>query len=306
MMNIQWYPGHMTKTKRQIEEEIKFVDIIAEIIDARIPVSSRNPDLNAIIGNKPHMIILNRADQADPVQTKAWKSWFLSNGSAVLETDSKTGKGVGQFSSVVKKAMKEKIEQWNRKGQTGRTIRIMVVGIPNVGKSTFINRVAKKSSAKAEDRPGITRGKQWIHVDSGLDLLDTPGLLWPKFEDKISGMYLAFTGAIKGEIVDSEELAVALIDLLRAKYPGCLEHRYHVDERQNTSGDDYLELCAKKRGMLISGGEADTERMAKVLLDEFQGQKLGRFTLETPDDLSASRSSFGRTPGKQAETLPSV
>lgn len=284
-MNIQWYPGHMTKTRRQMTEDVKFVDMVAEVVDARIPISSRNPDIDFMVGDKPRMIIFNRADQADPTQTASWKAWFRAKGYVVLETDAKTGKGVSQFSGVIKSALREKIDQWKAKGQVGRPVRIMVVGVPNVGKSTFINKVAKRKSAKAGDRPGVTRGKQWVSVDNGLDLLDTPGILWPKFEDETTGMHLAFTGAVRDEVVDNEELAAALLELLRERYPGSLEERYKINVSPDLAGWELLERCARKRGMLISGGEADTERMARVLLDEFRGGKLGRFTLETPEDL---------------------
>ena len=284
-MNIQWYPGHMTKTRRQMTEDVKFVDLVAEVVDARIPISSRNPDIDAMVGEKPRMIIFNRADQADPAQTAVWKSWFREKGFAVLETDAKTGKGVREFSAVVKAALKDKIEQWKAKGQVGRPVRVMVVGVPNVGKSTFINKVAKRKSAKAGDRPGVTRGKQWVNVDSGLDLLDTPGILWPKFEDQTVGMHLAFTGAVKDEVVDIEELAAALLELLRDRYPDSLRERYKLEPAADAKGWELLEQAARKRGMLISGGEVDSERMARVLLDEFRGGKLGRFTLETTEDI---------------------
>jgi ribosome biogenesis GTPase A len=275
----------MTKTRRRMAEDLKFVDMVAEVVDARIPIASRNPDIDSMVGDKPRMIIFNRADQADPAQTSAWKNWCKDKGYAVLETDAKTGKGVNQFSGEVKSALKEKIAQWQAKGQVGRPVRAMVVGVPNVGKSTFINQVAKKKSAKAGDRPGVTRGKQWVNVDSGLDLLDTPGILWPKFEDETTGMHLAFTGAVRDEVVDSEELAAALLELLRDRYPKSLEERYKVTVSPDEAGWQLLEQCARKRGMLISGGEVDTQRMARVLLDEFRGGKLGRFTLETPQDL---------------------
>lgn len=284
-MNIQWYPGHMTKTRRQMTEDVKFVDLVAEVVDARIPISSRNPDIDAMVGEKPRMIIFNRADQADPTQTAVWKSRFREKGFAVLETDAKTGKGVREFSAVVKAALKDKIEQWKAKGQVGRPVRVMVVGVPNVGKSTFINKVAKRKSAKAGDRPGVTRGKQWVNVDSGLDLLDTPGILWPKFEDQTVGMHLAFTGAVKDEVVDIEELAAALLELLRDRYPDSLRERYKLEPAADAKGWELLEQAARKRGMLISGGEVDSERMARVLLDEFRGGKLGRFTLETTEDI---------------------
>ena len=284
-MNIQWYPGHMTKTRRQMEEDVKFVDMVAEVVDARIPISSRNPDIDSMVGDRPRMIIFNRADQADPAITAQWLAWFRERGYAVLETDAKSGKGVNQFSSVIKTALKEKIEAWRAKGQVGRPVRVMVVGVPNVGKSTFINKVAKRKSAKAGDRPGVTRGKQWVNVDSGLDLLDTPGILWPKFDDETTGMHLAFTGAVKDEVMDSEALACGLMALLRDRYPNALTERYKMIVSPEAEGWELLEQGARKRGMLISGGEVDTERMAKVLLDEFRGGKLGRFTLENPADI---------------------
>lgn len=284
-MNIQWYPGHMTKTRRQMEEDVKFVDIVAELVDARIPISSRNPDIDSLVGDRPRMIIFNRADQADPMVTARWLAWFKSRGYAVLETDSKSGRGVNQFAAVIKAALKDKIAAWQAKGQVGRPVRVMVVGVPNVGKSTFINKVAKKKSAKAGDRPGVTRGKQWVTVDSGLELLDTPGILWPKFDDETIGMHLAFTGAVKDEVMDSEELACGLMALLRDHYPEALAERYKMIVTPEAEGWELLEQGARKRGMLISGGEVDTERMAKVLLDEFRGGKLGRFTLERPEDV---------------------
>lgn len=284
-MNIQWYPGHMTKTRRQMEEDVKFVDIVAELVDARIPISSRNPDIDSLVGDRPRMIIFNRADQADPTVTARWLTWFKDRGYAVLETDSKSGRGVNQFAAVIKATLKDKIAAWQAKGQVGRPVRVMVVGVPNVGKSTFINKVAKKKSAKAGDRPGVTRGKQWVNVDSGLELLDTPGILWPKFDDETIGMHLAFTGAVKDEVMDSEELACALMALLRDHYPEALAERYKMVVTPEAEGWELLKQGARKRGMLISGGEVDTGRMAKVLLDEFRGGKLGRFTLERPEDV---------------------
>ena len=289
-MNIQWYPGHMTKTRRQIEADLKLVDVVAEIVDARIPVSSRNPDIDAICAGKPRLIVLNRADQADPIQNKAWTAWFRGRGWSVLETDAKTGKGIGQFSAVVQGVLKDQIARWREKGQVGRPVRAMVVGVPNVGKSTLINKVAKKKSAKAGDRPGVTRGKQWVHVDRGLDLLDTPGILWPKFEDPVTGMDLAFTGAVKDEIMDVETLGCHFMVLLGERYPQALMDGYKLPavpvreegEEDVAWGYRILQDCAAKRGMRISGGDVDTERMARVLLDEYRGGKLGRFTLEAP------------------------
>ena len=281
-MNIQWYPGHMTKTRRQIQADLKLVDLVAEIIDARIPISSRNPDIDEIVGDKPRLIILNRADQADPAMNKVWGDWFRQRGWWVMETNARDGKGVNQFSAAIKSALKDKIEQWKAKGLVGRPVRAMVVGVPNVGKSTFINQVAKKKSAKAGNKPGVTRGKQWVNVDPGLDLLDTPGILWPKFEDEITGMHLAFTGAVKDEIMDRETLACHLIEILGARYPQAVTDRYKVEPQPGQPGWELLEACGRKRGFLISGGEVDTERMARVLLEEYRCGKLGNFTLETP------------------------
>ena len=290
-MNIQWYPGHMTKTRRQMEADLKLVDIVVELVDARIPLSSRNPDIDAICGQKPRLVVLNRADQADPEGNRAWGAWFRGKGFAVLETDAKTGKGVGQFGPTVREALKEQIARWREKGLVGRPVRAMVVGVPNVGKSTFINKVAGRKSAKAGDRPGVTRGKQWVHVDQGLDLLDTPGILWPKFEDERTGLHLAFTGAVKDDIMDVETLGCHLMALLGARYPAALS-AYKLEavpareegENEVAWGYRLLERCAQNRGMRISGGECDTERMARVLLDEFRGGKLGRFTLELPEE----------------------
>ena len=272
-MNIQWYPGHMTKTRRQMEADLKLVDIVVELVDARIPLSSRNPDIDAICGQKPRLVVLNRADQA----------WFRGKGFAVLETDAKTGKGVGQFGPAVREALKEQIARWREKGLVGRPVRAMVVGVPNVGKSTFINQVAKKKSAKAGNKPGVTRGKQWVNVDAGLELLDTPGILWPKFEDPEVGLKLSYTGAVKDDVVDIETLAMHLMELLATYYPAALEQRYKITLPEHAQGLELLELCGKKRGMLISGGEIDIERMSRVLLEEYRSGKLGRFTLEMPE-----------------------
>ena len=283
-MNIQWYPGHMTKTRRMIGENLKFVDAVAEVVDARIPISSRNPDIDELIGDKPRLVVLNRADQADPELSRRWGEWFQKQGYSVLETDAKTGRGVNQFSAVIRETLKDKLAQWQEKGQVGRRIRAMVVGVPNVGKSTFINKVARRKSAKAEDRPGVTRGKQWVAVDGGLDLLDTPGILWPKFEDQTIGRNLAFTGAVRDEIMDVETLACYLMELLAQRYPAALEERYRLQVNQDQPGWELLEEGAKKRGFLIARGEPDLTRMANVLLDEFRSGKLGRFTLETPEE----------------------
>ncbi len=284
-VNIQWYPGHMTKTRRMIAENLKYVDVVAEVIDARIPIASRNPDIDELVGGKPRVIILNRADQADPAASKAWGAYFRAQGMSVLECDARSGAGVKQFSPVMRGALKEQIAKWKEKGQVGRPVRAMVVGIPNVGKSTFINKVAKKKSAKAGDRPGVTRGKQWVTVDQGLELLDTPGILWPKFEDETIGLHLAFTGAVRDAIMDVETLAFHLIELLARRKPQALTDRFKIVPQEGMTGWELLETGARKRGFLISGGEVDLERMANILLDEFRGGKMGRITLEMPEDL---------------------
>lgn len=284
-MNIQWYPGHMTKTRRMIAENLKMVDVVAEIVDARIPISSRNPDIDELVGSKPRLIILNRADQADPGMNKAWAEYFQGKGFAVLETDANSGKGVGQFSPMVRALLKDQIAAWSAKGLVGRKVRAMVVGVPNVGKSTFINKVAKKKSAIAQNRPGVTRGKQWVTVDNSLELLDTPGILWPKFEDQSIGLNLAYTGAVKDDIMDLEELASNLMVLLSTRYPEAIKTRYKIDLPEGAQGWELLEAAGRKRGFLISGGEVNLERMSRVLLEEYRSGKLGRFTLEGPEEV---------------------
>ena len=284
-MKIQWYPGHMTKTRRMITEQLKNVDAVCEILDARIPVSSRNPDVDGLTAGRPRLVILNRTDQADPNATKQWAAHFRHLGYAVLETDAHSGAGVARFSAAVRELLKDKLKAYAEKGQAGRVVRVMILGIPNVGKSTLINRIAGRKTAKAEDRPGVTRSRQWVPVDSGLELLDTPGILWPKFEDERVGLNLAYTGAVKDEILDTEELGGHLMALLRDRYPAALTERYRIEPKAEDSGYDLLEKAARKRGFLISGGETDTERMAKILLDEFRGGKLGRFTLEWPEEM---------------------
>jgi len=279
-MNIQWFPGHMTKARRMIAENLKLVDAVCEVIDARIPLSSRNPDLDEMTGGKPRLIILNRADQADPEVTGIWAAGFRANGTAVLETDSKSGKGVGGFPAAVRALLAEKIARYASKGQSGRVLRVMVVGIPNVGKSSFINRAARRRAANTSDKPGVTRGKQWIRIDGSLELLDTPGVLWPRFEDQNVAENLAFTGAIRDEVIDIETLGANLMTRLKEFYPDSLTGRYRIDVAADIRGFDLLAQAAKNRGFLISGGEVDLSRMAIVLLDEFRGGKLGRITLE--------------------------
>ncbi|MGI6029390.1 MAG: ribosome biogenesis GTPase YlqF [Candidatus Heteroscillospira sp.] len=282
-MTIQWFPGHMTKAERMIEENMKLVDAVCEIIDARIPTSSRNPDIARLAGTKPRLIIMNRTDLADPAVTARWREFFKAQGAAVLETDSKTGKGVSGFAPAVRSVLKERLEQLAAKGQAGRPLRCMVLGIPNVGKSTFINKVAGRKAAIAANKPGVTRGKQWISIDRGLELLDTPGILWPKFESQSVGEALAWTGAIRDEIMDRETLAANLMLRLRELYPDAIEQRYKFVPGEDKNGYELLEMGAQKRGFLISRGEYDLERMAAVLLDEFRDGKLGRLSLERPE-----------------------
>lgn len=282
-MNIQWYPGHMTKTRRQIEADLKQVDAVCEIVDARIPVSSRNPDIDAICGSKPRVIVLNRIDLADSNATKKWSDYFKKKGMTVVCTDCKSRKGIAEFNPAVRHACREKLERDAARGMN-RPVRLMVVGIPNVGKSTLINQVSGRKGAKAENRPGVTRGKQWVTVDSGLQLLDTPGILWPKFEDPEVGMMLAYTGAVKEDVIDIEELACRLMELLHKFYPQTLIDRYKVEAEPGTPGWELLEMAGRKRGFLMARAEVNTERMAKVLMDEFRSGKLGKFTLEMPEE----------------------
>jgi len=281
-LQIQWFPGHMTKARRMISENLRLVDIVCEIIDARIPVSSRNPDLDELAGQKPRLIIMNRIDQADPAVTKLWTEYFKKQGLFTIEVECKTGSGVSGFPSAVREILKDKLEAYAKKGLKGRPVRAMVVGIPNVGKSSFINRIAKRKVAAASDKPGVTRGKQWIKIGADLELLDTPGILWPKFDSQEVAENLAFTGAIKDEILDVETLAANLMSRLRESYPQSIENRYKISLSENDSGFDLLEKAARKRGFLVSGGDVDLERMAKILLDEFRGGLLGRISLEKP------------------------
>lgn len=283
-MRIQWYPGHIARARRKITEQLKNVDAVCELLDARIPASSRNPDVDGLTAGKPRLVVLNRADQADPAATRRWAAYFRARGCAVLETDARSGAGAAGFTGAVRTLLADKLRAYAEKGQAGRVVRVMILGIPNVGKSTFINRIAGRSAARAEDRPGVTRAQQWVPIDRTLELLDTPGILWPKFEDPSVGERLAFTGAIRDEILDAEELAARLAALLAARYPQALTDRYRVVPESGEQGYALLERLARKRGFLVSGGEADTERMAHVLLDEFRGGKLGRFTLELPEE----------------------
>ena len=284
-MNIQWYPGHMTKTRRKMEEDLKLVDAVCEIVDARIPLSSRNPDIAAICGNKPRMIILNRIDLADAEMTSRWSNYFRAQGFAVLCTDCKSRKGIDKFVPTVRELLAEKLQRYAERGFVNKPLKLMVVGIPNVGKSTFINQIAGRKGAKAENRPGVTRGKQWVTVDQGLLLLDTPGILWPKFDDEEVGRRLAYTGAVKDQVLDVETLSCHLIAMLHRRYPKALLERYKIDMPQGTVGYELLEEGARKRGFLLARGELDTERMARILLEEYRNCKIGRFTLEDPNEV---------------------
>ncbi|MBR3556825.1 MAG: ribosome biogenesis GTPase YlqF [Oscillospiraceae bacterium] len=282
-MNVNWFPGHMTKALRNMESDLKLVDCVCEITDARIPRSSRNPALDELLGRKPRLIILNRADQADPAVTRRWIDFYRAQGMEAMETDSRSGKGVDRFPQAVRSLLREKLQALEAKGQGSRPLRAMVVGIPNVGKSTFINKAAGRKAAAASDRPGVTRGKQWVTVSRGLELMDTPGVLWPKFDDPVIGEHLAFTGAVKDQILDTEELASHLLSLLAAIAPLSLAERYKLTETAGLQGWELLDAAAKKRGFIVSRGEADTLRMANILLDEFRAGKLGRLTLEEPE-----------------------
>ena len=283
-MNIQWFPGHMTKAQRMIEENIRMVDAVCEILDARIPRSSRNPDIDRLAAGKPRLIILNRVDLADPQITARWRKYFEAQGMGILETDAKSGKGVNNFVPAVKKLLADKIREYEAKGQVGRALRVMILGIPNVGKSTFINKVAGRKAALAGDKPGVTRGKQWINIDAGLDLLDTPGILWPKFDSQEVGEMLAITNAIKADVLDKETLGANFMLRLREIYPQALEERYKFTPDPEANGFELLEAAAKKRGFLVSRGEYDLERMANTVLGEYHDGKLGRLTLEIPHD----------------------
>ncbi|SMC39647.1 ribosome biogenesis GTPase YlqF [Papillibacter cinnamivorans] len=283
-MNIQWYPGHMTAARRMLQETLPQVDAVCEILDARIPYASGNPDIRSLTENKPRLVVLNRADLADPAVTALWAAWFKKNGHPVLETDSKSGAGVNRFAPAVRDLLRDKLRRYEQRGQAGRPLRIMVAGIPNVGKSSFINRISGRKPAKAEDRPGVTRGRQWVVVASGLELLDTPGILWPRLDSEAVGLNLAFTGAVKDEILDLETLAFRLMERLDTLYPRLLAARYGEGLVPGSPGHLLLDQAARRRGFLVSGGEPDLERMAKVLLDEFRGGVLGRISLERPPE----------------------
>ncbi len=283
-MDIQWYPGHMTKTRRMMEENQKLIDIVVELLDARIPLSSRNPVIDEIFPAKPRLVVLNKSDIADEATTREWERYFKSKGLGVKSISATVGKSLNDIFNSCKEILKDKIEHDKARGLVNRPIKMMVVGIPNVGKSSFINKLSGKKSAITGDRPGVTKGKQWIRLPNSFELLDTPGILWPKFEDVSVGEKLAFTGAIKDEIMDLEEIASRLLEVLKVKYPQKLTERYKMTGFEDMTGYEMLELLGRKRGFVVSGGEIDTERAAKILLDEFRGAKLGRISLESPSD----------------------
>lgn len=286
-VDIQWFPGHMAKTRRLMKANLPLVDVVVEITDARVPASSRNPEMKNLVGGKPRVVVLNKCDMADEALTAEWIEYYHANGVKAIAMDCRSGKGLNKLVPTVKEVMKKELEKRAAKGMEGKPIRIMVVGIPNVGKSSFINRVAGGKRTKVEDRPGVTRGKQWVTLEKGIDLLDMPGVLWPKFDDKTVGEHLAFTGAIKDDILDTELLAMRLADLLNREWHLLLCERYKLTDEETADIEPYdlLSLIGAKRGMKVSGGDVNTERAAAMLLDEFRGGKIGRITLEMPNEL---------------------
>lgn len=285
-MNIQWFPGHMMKTQRMMEENIKLIDIVIEIVDARLPLSSRNPKIDEIAGAKPRLLLLNKSDIADPDITAQWERYFLKKGIPTLAISSTGNKKLSFIFAKCREILADKIQKQKEKGITNRSIKVMIVGVPNVGKSSLINKLSGRKSAITGDRPGVTRGKQWIRLDNGIELLDTPGILWPKFDDDQVGKKLAFTGAIKDEIMDVEELACHLLVFFKENYPLKLTERYKMTDFEDMQSYEMLTLLGRKRGFVVSGGEIDTERAARILLDEFRGAKLGNITLEKPSDFN--------------------
>ncbi|MBR6548640.1 MAG: ribosome biogenesis GTPase YlqF [Clostridia bacterium] len=277
--NIQWFPGHMTKTRRKITEILPLIDAVAEVLDARIPLSSQNPDLPDIIGNKPRIILLNKCDMADGAVTEKWISYFKSKGITAIAVDCKSGKGLNNFKTTVKELLGDKLEIYRSKGMVGKPLRVMVVGIPNVGKSSFINRIAGVGKAKVENRPGVTRGNQWFTIDKELELLDTPGVLWPKFEDVTVGEHLAFTGAVNDRVIDVELLAVRLLEILCVQYKDLLVARYGELDFDDEPYE-ILGQIGRKRGMVMRGGEIDTVRASNMLLEEYRNLKIGKISLE--------------------------
>lgn len=282
-MHFQWYPGHMTKAKRMMQENIKLIDLVIELVDARIPLSSRNPDIDELGKNKARLVLLNKADLAEDKWNDAWAEYFKKKGFSVVKVNSRKGGGIKSIQGVIREACAEKIERDRKRGILNRPVRAMVVGIPNVGKSTFINALAGKACAKTGNRPGVTKGKQWIRLNKQVELLDTPGILWPKFEDQEVGLKLAFIGSIKDEVLQTEELAAELIHFLRTAYPEVLADKYDIEMDE----DDYVVLnhIAKSRNCIVRGNELDTEKAALLLLDDFRNGKLGRLTLEYPQEI---------------------
>lgn len=281
-MNIQWFPGHMAKTRRLLSENLKLVDVIVELLDARIPISSKNPEIDSIIHNKPRLVVLNKADMADQAVSKEWEKWFRKSGSSVIFADSIKGTGLNQLKEALRALMKERLDRDKEKGRLFRPIRTMIVGIPNVGKSTFINKIAGKAVAVTGDKPGVTRGKQWIRLNPEIELLDTPGILWPKFDDQATALNLAYTGAIKDDIMDVAEVAAALAEKLAVIYPAQFKQRYKLMDITGASGHDMLRMAGKNRGCMMPGGEIDIQRISIILLDEFRGGKIGKISLERP------------------------
>lgn len=283
VQSVQWFPGHMAKTRRRITEDLKLVDAAVELLDARVPVSSANPVLRDILKNKPRVVLLNKSDLADPQVTARWVAHFAQGGVGAVPLDCKSGKGIPQLYSSIRETLSDRVAAWEKKGMVGRPIRVMVVGVPNVGKSSLINRLVKKAGkAEVRDMPGVTRQNHWFTVGKGFELLDTPGVLWPKFDDPTVGEHLAFTGAVRDEILDREGLAARLLELLMQLYPKAVSERYKLEIDPGLPGYEILERIGRKRGMLISGGEIDTERAANSVLDEYRGGLLGRITLERP------------------------
>lgn len=279
---VQWFPGHMAKTRRLIKESLPFVDLVTEIVDARIPMSSSNPELGEMIGNKPRIVLLNKCDVADEKATAKWVEYYKKNGMFAIPVDCRSGKGLNAYLPLVREVLKDKIQKNIDKGMAGKPLRVMVVGIPNTGKSSFINKMAGRNRAKVADKPGVTRSNSWFAVGSGIELLDTPGVLWPKFEDRAVGDKLAFIGSVKDEVLDSETLAMRLINVLKNGYSERLKERFKIADFEDKEDYEILEMIGRKRGMLISGGEIDYERASVMLLDEYRGGKLGRLTLEFP------------------------
>ena len=280
-MHFQWYPGHMTKARRMMQENIKLIDLIIELVDARVPLSSRNPDSDELGKGKARLILLNKADLAEDRLNDEWVAYFKEKGYSAVKVNSRKGGGIKSIQSVIQEACREKTERDRKRGILNRPVRAMVVGIPNVGKSTFINALAGKACAKTGNKPGVTKGKQWIRLNKSVELLDTPGILWPKFEDQEVGLKLAFIGSIKDEILQTEELAAELVKFFKESYPGVLEEKYSIPEVQDTY--ECLANIAQSRHCLVRGSELDTEKAASILLDDFRGGKLGRITLEKPE-----------------------